>query len=219
MGDMEGWKPLGKETHNQIGNSKGAFSWIIPMPKAGVVGEFFYKNRNITLQKAIGYHDHNYFLVDRKHPLYLDDLVIKWFWGKCHAERFTIIFMDIHCRSKRTLSLLVAEDNKIIHNANNAMDCSVVSYGYDPVLAAKYPASIMIKSTDADFHFQAEFEFDKILDRKDLLEGVNPVFRYLIKRWVAKPQYHGILARVRLQVKDSELEGYGNFESMVFREK
>jgi hypothetical protein len=219
IGDIEGWKPLGKEIHHQIGKKKNSFSWIVPVPKARVEGDFFYKDKNYLIHNAIGYHDHNYIKVDKKHPLYLDDLVIKWYWGKCYADRFMIIFMDIYCRTNRTLSLLVAENNKIIYGANNLMDCSIVSFGYDNIVQAKYPELLIIKSTDKHFHFQAEFEFDKILDRKDLLEGVNPVFKLLIKRLVAKPVYHGILAKVKLKIKDSDLEGYGNFESMVIRDK
>ena len=217
--DVEGWKPLGKEIKHQIGKKKGIFSWVIPMPRARVEGEFSYDNRTYILHHATGYHDHNYMMVDERHPLHLDQLVIKWCWGKCNTDRYTVVFMDTWCRTNRFLSLLVAEDSRIIHSSNNLMNCSVLTQGYDKVLQLKYPASLIIKSADEEFRFQAEFESDRILDQRDLLEGVNPVVKYLIKKFVAKPSYHSILAKVKLRINDCEQEGYGNYESMVFREQ
>jgi hypothetical protein len=218
-GDIEGWKPLGKEIHYRIGMKRSKFSWVIPLPKAKVEGDFVYKNKKYLLNNAIGYHDHNYIMVDKKHPLYLDSLVYKWYWGKCHADRFTVIFMDIYCRTNRIRSLLVVEMNKIIHSSNNLIDCSVALYGHDDTVQAKYPSLLILKSTDAYFPFHAEFELDKTLDRKDLLDGINPVLKLLIKKLIATPVYHGILAKVKLKIKDNYLEGSGNFESMVFRGK
>ena len=218
-GDMEGWKPLGNEIRCQTGKKKGAFSWVVPIPRARVEGSFFFENKNYVINNGIGYHDHNYIKVNRRHPLYLDDLAIKWYWGKCYSGRYTVVFMDTHFRRNRILSLLVAENSSIIYNANNSIECSVTSSGYDNLLNAKYPEMIKIRSTDDQFHFQAEFECVRILDRKDLLKGVNRVFKYLIKKLVARPVYHVIYVRVKLKIKESDLEGYGNIESMVFRDK
>ena len=218
-GDIEGWKPLGNEIQCQIGKRKGAFSWMVPIPRARVEGSFSVENNNYIIPNGIGYHDHNYVRVDHSHPLYLDDLVTKWLWGKCYAGKFTVVFMDTHFRTDRILSLMVAENSSIIYSANNLMDCSVASSAHDNLLGTKYPAVIIIRSIDDQFHFQAAFECVRILDRKDLLEGVNRVFKYLIKKMVAKPVYHAIHANIKLKIKDSNLEGFGNFESMVFRDK
>lgn len=218
-GELEGWKPFGKKIPYQSGKKKIDFSWVIPIPKARVEGDFFYKDKKYILTGATGYHDHNYIKPDRKNPLYLDDLATKWYWGKSYAGRFTVIFADIYCRTNRTLSLMVAEKNKIIYSSNNLIDCSVVSLGFDKGLKATYPASLKIKSLDVQFPFQAQFDFDRILDRKDLLDGVNPVLKFFIKKLVARPVYHGIHSKVTLNLKDDNLVGSGNFESMVFREK
>jgi hypothetical protein len=217
--EVEGWKPFGKQIPYRSGKKKTDFSWIIPIPKARVEGDFFCKDKKYQLTGATGYHDHNYVKPDRKNPLYLDDLAIKWYWGKCFAGRFTVIFADIYCTTNRTLSFMVAEQNKIIYSSNNLIDCSVLSFGFDKDVKSAYPAILKIKSLDEQFPFQADFVFDKILDSKDLLEGVNPVLKFFIKKLIAKPVYHGILTKVRLNIKNSHHEGSGNFESMVFREK
>ena len=54
------------------------------------------------------------------------------------------------------------------------MECSVKSFGYDNKLKVPIPEELINKSIDNRFPFSAEFEFDKILDRKDILERVNP---------------------------------------------
>ena len=216
---IEGWKPLGEKIAYQSGKKKVDFSWVIPVPRAAVKGLFSHDNRKYTFTDATGYHDHNFIRIDRKYPLYLDNLVKKWYWGKCYAGDYTVIFCDVYFRTNRILSLMVAEKNKIIHSSNNTITCTVLSSGYDVNINAEYPVSLQLESLDAQFPFKAEFESEKILDRKDLLEEVNPVFKFLIKKLVAKPVYHGVSAGVKLEIKNRILEGYGNFESMIFRGK
>jgi hypothetical protein len=216
-GTIEGWKPLGKEVHYGIGNRKASFSWVIPAPRARVEGEFEIEHMRFTICNGIGYHDHNYLRVQRRHPLHLDELVSKWYWGKCYAGNYTVIFMDTHTRPQSLRSLMVAENNAIVYSANNLMDCEIISQGFDSSLKVKYPETLRLSSTDEEFPFQAVFEFDKILDHKDLLEEVNPLARFLIKTLLARPAYHGISARVRMRIRDVEMTGYGNFESMIFR--
>ena len=215
----EGWKPTGYNTSYQSGKKRSEFYWVIPQPNATVTGEFFFENKSYKLTGANGYHDHNYLKVDREHPLYLDDLADKWYWGKCHAGRFTMIFTDVHFKHSRSQAIMVAENNKIINCLYSLADCSVKENGYDQTLRTEYPKSFIIRSLDELFSFKAEFEFEKILDRKDLLEGVNPALKFLIKKLIAKPAYHGIFCKVRLEINTEYVEGYGNFESMVFRGK
>ena len=217
--EIEGWKPLGKNIPFQTGNKKVDFSWVIPVPRARAEGTVYLEDQKYDLSGATGYHDHNYIKVDRKNPLYLDDQVLRWYWGKCFAESFTVIFMDAWCRSNRTLSLMVAENGTIIHSSNNLIESSVLSYGYDNILKTGYPSSIVIRTLDEEFHLKMEFVSEKILDRKDLLAGINPVIRFLIRWLIAKPAYHGILAKVRLEIGTNILKSSGNFESMVFRNK
>ena len=218
-GATEGWKPRGNKMVHQMGKNKSEFYWIIPQPRSIVAGEFFYRNKTYKMTRATGYHDHNYLKVDREYPLYLDVLFNKWYWGKCSAGKFTMLFMDIYYKKSHSLAILVTENNKKRFSSYSLTDCSVIKYGYDNILKTKYPESLRIRSFDDNFPFQADFEFEKILDRKDLLDGVNPLLKFLIKKLIAKPVYHGILSRVRLEIKNQLLDGYGNFESMVFRGK
>jgi hypothetical protein len=216
---VEGWKPLGKEIAQQLGKKTGSFSWVVPMPRARVAGDFHFEGMPYKIREAVGYHDHNYIRVGKQKPLYVDDLITRWYWGKFYAGDYTVIFMDTHCRTNPMRSLLVAESDRIIYSANDTIDCSLVSCGFDPVIKTEYPERILIKSTDATFQFQAELECKKISDRKDLLENINPVARFLIRTFIVKPAYYGVLARIKLQINGISLQGEGNYESMVFRGK
>jgi hypothetical protein len=215
--EIEGWKPFGTRVPYKSGEKEVDFSWIIPLPGSTVEGDFFYENKKYALTRAIGYHDHNFIRPDRKHPLYMDDLVNRWLWGKCHTGRFIMIFGDVWCRKSRILPFMIAENNRIIHSSNNLIDCSVTSSGFDNLLKVNYPESLRIKSVDSDFPFVAEFESETVTDRKDLLDGVNPVLKFIIKKLLAKPAYHGIFAKVMIEINNERLYGSGNFESMVFR--
>lgn len=217
--ELPGWKSEGYKTLHQSGKKKCVFYWVVPQPKAIVEGEFIFKNKTCPVTGAIGYHDHNYLKVDRKDPLYLDALADKWYWGKCHAGRYTMIFTDVYFKNSRSRAIMVAENNNITKCLYSLAECSVKESAYDQTLRTGYPKSLIISSLDEYFPFKAEFEFEKILDKKDLLEGVNTVLRFLIKKLIAKPVYYGIFCKVRFAIQNKLLEGYGNFESMVFRGK
>jgi len=218
-GSVEGWKPLGKEIVQQLGRKTGSFSWVVPVPRAKVAGDFHFEGMPYKIRNAVGYHDHNYIRVGKQKPLYVDELITRWYWGKFYAANYTVIFMDTHCRTNPMRSLMVAESDRIIYSANNTIECTIDSYGFDPVIKTEYPERIHIRSTDATFQLQAELECNRISDRKDLLEDLNPVARFLIRRLIAKPAYYGILAGVGLQINGVNLQGDGNYESMVFRGK
>lgn len=216
---LKGWKPDGYKSTHRSGKKKCEFYWVIPQPAANVEGEFIFANKTYLMTGTKGYHDHNYLKVDRQHPLYLDNLVNKWYWGKSCIGNYTIIFMDIYFKNIRSQALMVAENDRIIYSTDSQVDFSFERYGYDPILKVDFPSVITIKSTDENFLLNASFEFEKILDRKDLLDGIDPVLKFLIKKLITRPAYHGILAKVRAEINNTVFEGPGNFESMVFRQK
>ena len=219
VSELEGWKPLGTEIPFRIGRKSGRFSWIIPQPKAHVEGDFTCQGKKYVMRDALGYHDHNYIRVDKKRPLHLDELVTRWYWGRCHVEGYTLIFMDTYCKTNRILSVLVADDKNIIHSSNNMIDCLVSATEEDQSLGTEYPSSIMIQLKDPDLPLQAAFNSVRLLDSKDLLDGVNPLLKWLIKTLVARPAYHGVFAKVRLNISDQSVDGFGSYESMVFQNK
>jgi hypothetical protein len=217
VSELEGWKPVGDSVLFNKGSKSGKFSWIIPVPKARVSGEFLYGGKHYTMQNAIGYHDYNYWSVNKNNPLFLDNIVSRWYWGKCYIDDYTIIFMDTHFRINQLSSIMIARDNKIIHSSNNLIDLIAGQMETDEKLKVAYPSRIIITLNDNSLNIKLELELKKISDSKDLLEGVSLPVTWLIKKFVARPAYFGIYANAILETDDKKLEGTGNYEMMVFR--
>ena len=59
----------------------------------------------------------------------------------------------------------------------------------------------------------------EILDKRDLLEGVNPFIRWLIKLLVSKPAYYGNLADSTINMADEKIRGMALYELMSFRSR
>ncbi len=213
----EGWKPLGDQVQHRKGKKKGAFAWVIPVPEARAKGELAYKNFKHFFSEAIGYHDHNYIKADKKNPLHLDKLVTHWYWGKGYAGPFTMIFMDTWFRADRILSLLIAENGKIIHSSNNLLRCEITVTGHDRRYNSAYPVALSLELQDETLPVKILFDSAEMLDQRDLLYGVNPVLKTIIRAFIAKPVYYSFRSNVSLIIRDLKLEGTGNYEVMAFK--
>ncbi len=214
---VEAWRPLGRDVNFNQGRRKGAFAWTIPMPLARVSGEAVWLDRIFHLDSPDGYHDHNYLRIDRRHPLHLDNLVSKWYWGKGQAGPYTIIFMDTRCRPHPVKSLMITKNKRIIHSSNNRVRCIVPEEKMDGQLRARYPSRIVLELSGNDPAFHIEFRFVSILDKRDLLTGVPRLLRWLIHRLVARPVYFGLKAELNLKIEGENYRGTGNYEMMLFR--
>jgi hypothetical protein len=57
------------------------------------------------------------------------------------------------------------------------------------------------------------------IDKRDLLDSVNPLTKLLIKLLVSRPAYYGILADSTINIADKEIRGMAVYEIMSFRRK
>jgi hypothetical protein len=46
---------------------------------------------------------------------------------------------------------------------------------------------------------------------------VNPLIAWLVKSLIARPAYYGIYSTAILETPNQKLEGFGNYELMLFR--
>lgn len=214
---IEGWKPLGNRVRYHISERQAYFMWVIPAPKASVSGYISLKGSRYNLKLATGYHDHNYWSVNKSRPLYLDMMVNKWYWGKCYCGDYTIIFMDTLFRKTRLSSLFVACRDKIIHSSNNLVSVRVEKSESDPGLHINFPVSFSVLLDEKDIALNVSIESVKLIESKDLLEDVPVLLRWLIRNLVARPGYFSVQAKARLNINDKVIEGHGNYEYMVFR--
>jgi hypothetical protein len=217
--EIEGWKPLGNTVNIAIGRKKGAFSWIIPVPKAKVVGEFSVGKEKYELKEALGYHDHNYWKADGRKKLFMDDAISHWYWGRFLSKDYTVVFMKTYVREHAIRSLLIARQDTIIHSSNNLIEVSADEVKKDDEIKTLYPSRITIQSLEKGTPFHMILQSKEIIDKRDLLEGVNPFIRWLIKLLVSKPAYYGILADSTITIADKEIKGMALYEVMSFRNR
>ena len=216
-GEIEGWKPLGNEVKMERGKKRGAFYWVIPLPRALVTGEFSLGNERYTCEEAVGYHDHNYWQADVNKKLFVDDVISLWYWGRVVADDLTVIIMDTHLKSHRLTSLMVARGNTIIHSSNNLTEVCAEEFREDREMKTSYPSRIMIRSVDKNKPFQMILNAKEIIDKQDLLEGTHPFIQWLIKLLVSRPVYYGISAESTVTLADKVSKGRALYEFMVFR--
>ena len=217
--EIEGWKPLGDAVEITSGRKKAAFSWIIPVPKAKVVGEFSLGKEKYELNEALGYHDHNYWQVGGREKLFMDDAISQWCWGRFLSKECTVIFMETHLREHPITSLMIANQDTIIHSSNNLIEVFTDEVKKDGEIKTFYPSSITIKSVEKGNPFQMTLRSEEIIDKRDLLEGVNPIIRWLIKLLVSRPAYYGILADSTIKIADKEIKGMALYELMSLRSR
>jgi hypothetical protein len=217
--EIEGWKPLGDKVKIEMGRKKATFSWIIPVPKAKVVGEFSLGKEKYEIKEAFGYHDHNYWKVDVRKKLFIDECVSKWYWGRFLSKDYTIIFMDTYVMRHPIKSVMIAKQDKIIHSSNNLIEVFADELKKDEQIKTLYPSRITIKSVEESNPFQMILKSKEIIDKRDLLEGVNPFIKWLIKLLVSKPAYYGILAESTINIADEEIRGMALYEVMSFRNR
>jgi hypothetical protein len=82
-GCLGGIEPVGAEAKAEEGIDKGTFYWAIPLSRSKVTGEFSIGTSKYTIGKRLGYHDHDYWKVNREHRLFIDDVISRWYWGRC----------------------------------------------------------------------------------------------------------------------------------------
>jgi len=215
--DIEGWKPLGDEITIERKNKRSQFFWMIPLPKAKVVGEFSIGNSTFQLGDGVGYHDHNYWKVDSPKKLFMDDVISKWYWGKLVAKDYTIIFMDTDLKSHSIKSLFLAKGNQILRSSNNFIKVIPDGFQKDIEIKTHYPSQITISSVENNDPFEIILNGKEVTERKDLLEGVTPILKWLINVFVSRPAYYGILADATINIEYKSIKGIGNYEMMFFR--
>lgn len=215
--EIDGWKPLGDKVNMEIGRKKGTFFWVIPAPKAKVVGELTVSKEKYKLEEAYGYHDHNYWEVDVKRKLFMDEIISKWYWGRFLTKDYAVIFMKTFFRKHSIRSLMIAKGNRIFHSSNNLISISEDNFKKDAEIQTLYPTQLTVRSTEKNNLFTMKLDSKEVIEKRDLLEGINPFIGYLIKAFVSRPSYYGILAESTANIATEEIQGIAMYELMTFR--
>lgn len=215
--EIPGWNPLGGMVEIARKTLGGTFSWIIPVPRARVKGGFRFGDETYLIEDALGYHDHNYWRVNRNSKLFMDDIITGWYWGRFLGTDHTVIFMATRFKTHSIRSLMISRDKRIVSSSNNLMEILVDELRKDEQLKVPYPSKVLVRSLDRDNPFSMTIHFREIVEKKDLLEGLPGIARWLIKGFVAKPVYFGLLGEARIRGAYGETSGPAVYEMMLFR--
>jgi hypothetical protein len=52
----------------------------------------------------------------------------------------------------------------------------------------------------------------EVIEKRDLLDGINPFIKWIIKLLVSRPAYYGILADSAIHIADLEIKGMALYE-------
>jgi len=211
------WVPPTHKIKALKGGRHSELFWNVLQPRSIVDGNFKYNNISYTLHDAIGYHDHNYWQLNSKQGLFMDEVITRWYWGKCVAGSYTVIFMETWMSGVRVNSIMVSEHDKIVYSTDKDLTITINKEILHAPLKSKYPSQITIQINNEDFPFELVLNCEELIDSKDLLKGVNPLIAWLVKGLVARPAYYGIYSTAMLKTPNQKLEGFGNFELMLFR--
>jgi hypothetical protein len=125
--------------------------------------------------------------------------------------------MNTHFRDNQITSLYISDGQKLIHSSNNVMQFQIDQQEMEGELNCSYPLKSVIKSLEVPETLNLIMKTKEVIDRKDLLSGVNPILSWLIKTLVSRPVYIGLEAECHLTVSNQNIRGIGIIELMHFR--
>jgi hypothetical protein len=213
------WVPPAHKIKALKGNRHSELFWKVLQPRSIVDGSFEYSNISYTLNDAIGYHDHNYWQLNSKHGLFMDEVITRWFWGKCVAGPYTVIFMETWMSGVKVKSIMVSEHDKIMYSTDKNLTITVNKEMLHAPLKSKFPTQITIQINNEGFPLELILNCEELIESKDLLREVNPLIAWLVKSFVARPAYYGIYSTAILETPNQKLEGFGIYELMLFRKQ
>jgi hypothetical protein len=211
------WVPPSHKTKAVKGSRQSEFFWNVLQPGSIVDGSFEYNNISYNVKDAIGYHDHNYWQLNSKRGLFLDEVITRWYWGKCVAGPFTVIFMETWMGGTRVRSVMVSEHDKIVFVDDKDLTLTFNKEILHVPLKSKYPSQVTIRITNEDYPLKLVLTCEEMVESKDLLRGVNPLISWFVKKLVARPVYYGIYSTAILETAEQKFVGFGIYESMLIR--
>ena len=180
--ELPGWKPGKGMTYY---GDKGFFAWVVPVPRARVVGTIKIGGKVIPV-KGTGYHDHNWGNADMK------KIISHWYWGRLYTREFTLLYAYVVTNriygNVISRPLMLAHKDKIILSTGN-MTLNENSFKFSSKANRKYPSHI-------DFSVPGKvavtLDVKGLSDAHDLLNdifpGMNSAFKWTLNRF-ARPGY------------------------------
>ena len=179
-------KMRGFTSHSCFGDETKYMYWVVPQPRGHAQGKFQTKEGTLSID-GLGYRDHNWL---NFYPL---NVIEYWDWGRVYDKEFTFIFADIVTTKRlgnvHIKPLVIYDSSKFIYLTNESSKWSLdkADIKLDPHTKLALPEKHLVKAQDQDLSLELNLDLEKVFQRIDLLADFNPVVRWLIRTFKAKP--------------------------------
>jgi hypothetical protein len=179
-------KMVGFTSHACFGDETKCMYWVVPQPRGQARGKFQTRGKTFAID-GLGYRDHNWL---NFYPL---NVIKHWDWGRVYDKEFTIIFADIVTTKKykydRIKPLIIYDSSKFIYltTESNKWSLDKTDMKRDRITKLAIPERHMVNAHDRDLSLELNLHLEKVFQRIDLLADYNPLVRWLIRTFIAKP--------------------------------
>lgn len=176
----------GITSYASFGDESHYMHWVVPQPRGLAKGRFI--DGQVTYQlDGLGYRDHNWLNIP---PM---DLLAFWDWGRIYDGDYTIIFADIvttkRMEQEEIKPLAIFDSKQLVYLTTERAKWSLDKSDLrpDPETGLKIPWKNTLKARDDALSLEVNLELKQVFQRIDLLADFNPVLRFLIRTFKAKP--------------------------------
>ena len=178
-------KMRGFTSYDCFGDEAKRMYWVVPQPRGRAQGKFQTKQGTFRID-GLGYRDHNWLNFS---PM---NIIEYWDWGRVYDKEFTIIFADIvtsrRLGNTHRKPLVIYDSSKFIYLTKEPGKWSLeADIKRDPISKLAIPERHMLKAQDQDLSLELNLHLEKVFQRIDLLADYNPIVRWLIRTFKAKP--------------------------------
>ena len=179
-------KMRGFTSHSCFGDATKYMYWVVPQPRGRARGKLQTKEGTLSID-GLGYRDHNWL---NFHPL---NIIEYWDWGRVYDKEFTFIFADIVTTKRlgnaHIKPLVIYDSSKLIYLTTESSKWSLdkADIKLDPHTKLALPEKHLVKAQDQDLSLELNLHLEKVFQRIDPLADFNPVVRWLIRTFIAKP--------------------------------
>jgi hypothetical protein len=176
----------GFRSYAYFGDETKYMFWVVPQPRGHAKGTFRTKMETLNIEGLV-YRDHNWLNFS---PL---GIIEYWDWGRVYDEEYTIIFADIvttrRFENAEIKPLILFDKSKLLYltSETKKWNLTKTDITFDPMAQMELAHTHVVKIKDEDLFLEMKLRLEKVFQKIDPLADFNPVVRFLIRTFKAKP--------------------------------
>ena len=176
----------GFRSYAYFGDETKYMFWVVPQPRGHAKGTFRTKGGTLNIEGLV-YRDHNWLNFS---PL---GIIEYWDWGRVYDEEYTVIFADIvttrRFENAEIKPLILFDKSKLLYltTETNKWNLTKTDIKFDPAALMEIPHTHVVKLEDENLSLEMNLRLEKVFQRIDPLADFNPLVRFLIRTFKAKP--------------------------------